>query len=224
MTLQVKNWRLFQHYKDRSPPWIKLQKSLLDDYDFQCLPIASKALAPMLWLLASESHDGTVESDITKLAFRLRWPEKDVRSGLTPLIQKGFLIDASNPLADCLQHALSEGEGEGEGEAENRGRGRGARKCPESFEVTPDLRSWAEKERPGIDVDAETASFRDYTYASAKTDWPATWRNWMRKAKPGNGRRLTKYEESMKALDAWSTHEPGTNEAPLAITRSNVRA
>lgn len=116
MPLRVKNWRVFQHYKDRSPPWIKLQKSLLDDYDFQCLPLASKALAPMLWLLASESHDGSIEDDAIKLAFRLRWSEKDVRLGLSPLIEKGFLEPDSNALAPCLQVATSETERETETE------------------------------------------------------------------------------------------------------------
>ena len=116
--LLVKNWRVFQHYKDRSPPWIKLQKSLLDDYEFACLPVASKALAPMLWLLASESDDGSVPADTAHLAFRLRWPEKDILAGLKPLIQKGFLVDASNTLADCKQSATSEAEAEVETEAE----------------------------------------------------------------------------------------------------------
>jgi DNA-binding NarL/FixJ family response regulator len=30
----VKNFERFQHYKDRSPPWIKLYNELLDDYEF----------------------------------------------------------------------------------------------------------------------------------------------------------------------------------------------
>jgi hypothetical protein len=108
--LIVKNWREFQHYKDRAPPWIKLQKTLLDDYDFQCLPIASKALAPMLWLLASESMDGSIPSSPDRIAFRLRWPIADVVSGINPLIEKGFLIGASIVLADCKQHATPEAE------------------------------------------------------------------------------------------------------------------
>ena len=32
----------FQHYKDRSAPWIKLYNELLDDYRFAVLPDASK--------------------------------------------------------------------------------------------------------------------------------------------------------------------------------------
>jgi hypothetical protein len=50
---KVKNWKTCQHYKKRNPPWIKLHRSTLDDLDFLKLPVASKALAPYLWLLAS---------------------------------------------------------------------------------------------------------------------------------------------------------------------------
>lgn len=114
---QVKNWKDFQHYKDRSPPWLKLHRGLLDDYDYARLPLASKALAPLLWLLASESEDG-VCIDTDYLAFRLRWSEADVIAGLNPLIDNGFLIPAINPLATCLQGACLETEGETEGEGE----------------------------------------------------------------------------------------------------------
>lgn len=92
----VKNWTEFQHYKDRSPPWIKLHKGLLDNYDFQCLPVASKALAPMIWLLASEDLDGRVDCAPEKLAFRLRTNTDDVNAGLKPLIDAGFLIASLN--------------------------------------------------------------------------------------------------------------------------------
>ena len=59
MLLIPKNWAVFQHYKDRCPPWIKLHRDLLNDRTFMCLPLASKAIAPLMWLLASESKDGT---------------------------------------------------------------------------------------------------------------------------------------------------------------------
>ena len=61
MKLTPRNWDDFQHYKERRPVWIKLHKNLLDDYEFHCLPVASKALAPLLWLLASEYSDGTID-------------------------------------------------------------------------------------------------------------------------------------------------------------------
>jgi hypothetical protein len=59
---------------------------------------------------------------------------------------------------------------------------RGAKKCPTSFAVTPELRAWAAREAPHVDVDRETAKLRDHTFAAAKVDWPGTWRNWLRTA------------------------------------------
>jgi hypothetical protein len=60
--------------------------------------------------------------------------------------------------------------------------GRAARKCPESFEVTAELQTWARQEAPGVDLRRETDKFRDYTFKTAYSDWPGAWRNWMRKA------------------------------------------
>jgi uncharacterized phage protein (TIGR02220 family) len=116
MKLKPKKWADFQHYKDRCPPWIKLQKSLLDDYDFQCLHVASRALAPMLWLLASESTDGVFDADIDRLAFRLRADKKELSDAVKELIEKGFFIVASDMLAGCLHDAVPEAEAEAEAE------------------------------------------------------------------------------------------------------------
>lgn len=123
MLLLPKNWREFQHYKDRNPPWIRLHRKLLDDRDFQRLPVASRALAPMLWLLASESKDGTFDGSVEELAFRLRTSEKEIAAGLNPLIDKQFFVVASSVLADGEQVApesCSETETETETEALQR--------------------------------------------------------------------------------------------------------
>jgi hypothetical protein len=109
MTITPKNWRDFQHYKDRNPPWIRLHKKLLDDFDFYSLPIASKALAPMLWLLASESVSGVISLSIQKIAFRVRMSEHDLSAALKPLIDGGFFEmeqDASSVLAESLRDAV----------------------------------------------------------------------------------------------------------------------
>ncbi len=63
-----------------------------------------------------------------------------------------------------------------------RARGRPSKRCPEDFEVTAELRAWAAEKAPGVDVDRETEAFRDWEFRDAKSDWPATWRRWMRKA------------------------------------------
>ena len=116
MLLQPKNWAVFQHYKDRCPPWIKLHRDLLNDRVFMCLPLASKALAPLLWLLASESKDGTFDGSLDELVFRLHITPKDYQDGVKPLIDKGFFVVASEVLAECYQDAIPETEGERETE------------------------------------------------------------------------------------------------------------
>lgn len=65
---------------------------------------------------------------------------------------------------------------------------RGSRRCPESFEVNDDLRAWAADNFPHLPeagLERETAKFRDHTFNRAISDWPATWRNWIRRAMDG---------------------------------------
>ena len=102
--LRVKNWTEFQHYKDRNPPWIKLHRCLLDDYEFSCLQDASKAHLMLIWLFASQS-DGRIPSDPKFLKSKLGLDkEPDIKT----LVDQGFLVpeqsasaDASNTLASC---------------------------------------------------------------------------------------------------------------------------
>ena len=118
MLLIPKNWAVFQHYKNRLPPWIKLHRELLNDRVYMSLPLASKAIAPLMWLLASESKNGSFDGSLDELVFRLHITEKDYRDGVKPLIDKGFFIDASKLIADCQQVATPERETETERETE----------------------------------------------------------------------------------------------------------
>lgn len=111
MKIQPNNWGEFQHYRDRNPTWIKLHKKLLDDFEFHRLPLASRALAPMLWLLASENQEGVIDADPELLAFRLRCTIKEIEAALSPLIGKGFFHVVqfdSKLLAEPEQHASPE--------------------------------------------------------------------------------------------------------------------
>lgn len=113
--LRVKDWDRFQHYKDRSPPWIKLYNDLLENYEFACLPDASKAHLVAIWLLASRTSN-SLPADPQWIASKIGATEP---VSLDALITAGFLEtygDASEVLA-CRKHdAIPEGEGEGEGE------------------------------------------------------------------------------------------------------------
>ena len=59
---------------------------------------------------------------------------------------------------------------------------RPAKRCPESFAIGADMARSMRDECPGVDIDAETRKFRDHTFSTARSDWLATWRNWIRGA------------------------------------------
>ena len=148
MKIAPKDWREFQHYKERNPPWIRLQKKLLDNFEFHCLPVASRALAPMLWLIASDSVDGVIDASAEKLAFRLRMSVSEIVESLKPLIDKGFFLmlqDDSNALAARLQDADSETETETETLQRQRTE---TEKTPRKRSATPEfeLPDWINRE------------------------------------------------------------------------------
>ncbi len=67
---------------------------------------------------------------------------------------------------------------------------RGSR-IPETFLLTPEMRSWASERRPDVDLITETEKFcnhfRSATGRTAvKLDWLLTWKNWILNSK-GNG-------------------------------------
>jgi hypothetical protein len=108
-TFSVKNFETFQHYNDRTPPWIKLYNRLLDNYDFGLLPDASKAHLIAIWLLASRSKN--------VLPIDPAWIAKRI-SATTPvdlniLRNADFIVfnqACSEVLAGCKQDACPERE------------------------------------------------------------------------------------------------------------------
>lgn len=58
-------------------------------------------------------------------------------------------------------------------------------RLPEDWILPAELRTWAEAERPDLEIDSVACQFRDFWVGKAgkdgrKADWPATWRNWVR--------------------------------------------
>ncbi len=91
MIYAIKNFSKFQHFKDRTPPWIKLYRDILDDPDWHDLQAEAAKVLVMLWVIASEDETkrGMLPEE-KKLAFRLRLSEKNLRIILSQL--KNFLI------------------------------------------------------------------------------------------------------------------------------------
>jgi hypothetical protein len=200
MLLQPKNWAVFQHYKDRCPPWIKLHRDLLNDRAFMRLPIASKAIAPMLWLLASESKDGVFDGSLDELVFRLHITDKEYQAGVKPLIDNNFFTVVSGVLAERLQDAIPETERETEAETKKEKKILGKRLASD-FCLTKEWEDFCVEQRPELNPTKTFDQFKDYWIAQAgqkgvKLDWFATWRNWVRstnapKQNPADIVRLT---------------------------------
>lgn len=155
--LRVKNWKKFQHFSNRRPPWIKLYREILDDYTFHSLPVESRALAPMLWLIASENH-GEIPYDINMISFRLRSDIKTISAAIKPLISSGFFELDITMISERYQVDTLEREREGEEEKEVRKRKEVKKKIEkkelEVLEVPPwiDQETWNDFLRMRIEM------------------------------------------------------------------------
>lgn len=108
----VRNWETFQHYKDRNPPWIKLHNHLLDDYDFECLPDATKCHLLCIWMLASRTNN--------EMVYDNSWVKRKIGANssvdLELLLSVGF-IELHSKGQDASTVLVSEEERRGEAEA-----------------------------------------------------------------------------------------------------------
>jgi hypothetical protein len=120
--LRIRNWRNYQHYKDRNPPWIKLHYEILNSEDWVMLADASR-VAMMVCMLIASRHEGRVpyNPEYIKRVGHLK-----TKPDLKLLIDMGFLVDENPMLADASTKTLaddcSETETETETETEKRQR------------------------------------------------------------------------------------------------------
>jgi uncharacterized phage protein (TIGR02220 family) len=118
MALRIKSWATFQHFKDRTPPWIKLYRELLDDPDWHELDAEVSKVLVMLWLIASEDKTQQgVLPEVRKLAFRMRMKEERLNQALTKL-SHWVEQDDINPISERYQSDAPETETETETETE----------------------------------------------------------------------------------------------------------
>ena len=76
--------------------------------------------------------------------------------------------------------------------------------APPDFEVTKDLQQWAVENHPSVDIDKETAKFKNWEYKTSCSDWTARWKLWIQrnaeyqKKMNGTSNRPTATEELLK--------------------------
>lgn len=187
--LRVKDWSSFQSYKDRKPPWIRLHKTLLDNYEFHSLSINARAILPMLWLLASEDYDpvsGLLRDGYEKIAFRLRVTKKELEGAISECIKAGFLEEIKETNQEVTEPLRIEYETvtpETETETDKKENGKPKKKNHEDLSLE-DISTWlAEKRAQGIYVEIDEVrlleKFKNYCRAKNPkyTDYIAALRN-----------------------------------------------
>ena len=182
--MKIKNWSKFQHFKDRKPPWVKLYRDILDDIEWHELDATASKVLVMCWLIASED-DGNLPNTKT-LAFRLRMSEKQTLECLNKL-SHWLEQDDIGVISTEYQDDLLETERETETETKREGKKtqRGTR-LPTDFLLSVEWIDFCRQHRPELDPQETFEGFRDYWIAQpgqkgVKTDWTATWRNWVRR-------------------------------------------
>ena len=190
--MRIRNWKEFQQYKDRCPPWIKLHREILQSEDWVMWDDASRVLAVACMLLASRTEDGTLPENA---AYIQRAAYLNSEPDFRPLIACGFLVlddNASIPyktLATCT----TETETETEAETETEGEGEGApAKNPRTVFKPPTVAE-VDDYRREINARIDPGAFVDYYESKGwlvgKTkmkDWKASVRNWARRDAEAN--------------------------------------
>ena len=191
----VKNFERFQHYKDRSPPWIKLYNELLDDYAFSTLPDQTKFHLVAIWLLASRTEN-KIPHDPAWIASRINAKN---RVDLDALEKAGFIIvsqdapelpiNAEQDASNALDQRQRESQRQSRAETERAG-GKYAEDFELFWKAYPRLEGnpksaayaeWLKAMKAGVAPAIIIAAAARYAAACAKRDDPkvAHARTWL---------------------------------------------
>jgi hypothetical protein len=193
----IKNWRKFQHFKNRRPPWVKLYRELLDDPEWNSLDGDAAKNLVMLWLIASEdeSKQGMLP-DIRTLAFRLRITEASVKQLLSKL-SYWIVDDDINVISPRYQLDTPETETETEtyldsalrADKKRSGKSRKAKTIPLPEGWRPNANAIILANSLNVDLADTEARFRDYLASSGKeyVDYDAAFRTFIRNQPKFNG-------------------------------------
>ena len=117
----------------------------------------------------------------------LKWEQRVRSKGKYPSPDGSQPIDEVQTFDSKLltDDGLGKGLGMGKGEGKGNGGSRATRLSTD-FELPEDWIQFCKSERPDLDAQKTFAEFKDHWIAQAgskgvKTDWTATWRNWVRR-------------------------------------------
>lgn len=196
---RIVEWGTYQHYRDRSPPWIKLHANTLTSRTWVSLSNDGRALA-IACMLEAAATDNKIPADPQYMRRRAYFDEAP---DFAPLVAVGFIAlvgdnndlakstqaDASATLANGTERS-SESEGETEQSKEEKKDNSTSRKAlsaeqrgtrlPDDWKPTAEDRAFAID--LGLDPDVTADEFRDYWTAlpgarGRKLNWSKTFKN-----------------------------------------------
>jgi len=105
--ITISNWNRHQHYKDRRPPWIKLEIEIIEEFDadgnvkkFHPMPDSAKLTFICLLCLRAHFND--------KIPFKNeKWLKRKLglkQINLQPLVNAGYISIDSNSVAELAQN------------------------------------------------------------------------------------------------------------------------
>jgi hypothetical protein len=129
----IQSWEKYQHYKDRSAPWVKLHREMLSSESWVLGTDASRVVQVASMMLAPRYNNRIpLNYELLKSVMALKCTEAQFNAAVDHLVRYEFLSvqqvtavakateqDASNELASCSSE-----------ERENRGEGEGEKKPP----------------------------------------------------------------------------------------------
>lgn len=209
--MRVRNWKKFQHFKDRKPPWVKLYRDVLDDMEWHRLDGDSAKTLVMLWLLASEGDDGELPP-VDEIAFRLRITEKQAKTTISRL-SRWLEQDDITAISPRYQsdRPETETEIETEGEKETEARKRAAFHPPTVEQVAEYICSRGSPVDPQQFVDFY-ASKGWMVGKSKMKDWQASVRTWEQRSREnpnGANRKPVRIEDQLANLRRLAGDEAG---------------
>lgn len=108
--IRIENYRRYQHYKERRPPWVKQHRDFWTDYDMCIQNPSTRLVALFLISYASEFPNELIPYNISELSRRSSVNRKVVERAIDNLVKASFLAittknDASRALAGRKQNA-----------------------------------------------------------------------------------------------------------------------
>jgi len=216
--MKVKNWKDHQHYKKRNPPWIKVHRVILDDFEWHQLPGESAKTLIMLWVIAAE--DKKLEGNLPSkdaLCFRLRMSIEELNAHLSTL-SHWLIFDDNEMLALRKQNSIPETEAEAETGKRKKTVGKKRTEYPPDFEKLWQLypgtagskkEAYAEFKKADIGADEMAAAIQNQIEFKQKQEkagefvasWPHLCR-WIKKERWNDKMQLEAPEKVRKILVA----------------------